>query len=425
MKGMILTKYSGTIIGPIALLLGMLMDGIFRLLNLVGIPNVGLSIIIFTFLIYLCMLPLTFKQQKFSKLSSRMNPELQAVTSKYRDKKDNESMMKMKEETDAIYAKYGVSQSGMCLPLLIQMPIFITLYRVIASMPAYVTQIKNVYIDLVTKLSNTEGAAELIKGFSGSALFEKQFKNEAFVSGSEYMQNTFIDVLNNSSTADWAALSEKFPELSTEITQVVSQLNEYNNFLGLNIGHTPLNTIKDAFASGEYLLVVGALLVPLLAAFTQWFNTQLMPQQNKADMQDNPMMASMRTMNVTMPILSAIMCFSLPAGMGIYWIAGSVFRSIQQIAINKYFDKINVDELIEENQRKYEEKQKKLISESKDMVAGSTLKAKAAKNTKNIEFDYNNYYYETKVEETSVKKKKNKEEYTNIAAKANKLSKSN
>ena len=212
MKSVILTKYNGMFVGPFAVLLGFLMDAIFRVLNYFGIPNVGLAIILFTLIVNICMLPLTFKQQKFSKLSSRMSPELQAINKKYQGKKDNDSMMKMQEETKAVYAKYGVSQTGSCLPLLIQMPILLALYRVIYAMPAYVSQIKETYGSLVTKLAQTEGAAEFLQGFKGVAYFSKQFKSEEFVQGSEFMQNTFIDVLNKASSAEWTSLAEKFPE---------------------------------------------------------------------------------------------------------------------------------------------------------------------------------------------------------------------
>ena len=104
MTGIILTQYDGMILGPIAKVLGYLMEGIFFLLDLIGIPNVGLSIILFTIVIYLLMMPLTIKQQKFSKLSAKMNPEIQAVQAKYKNKKDNDSMMAMNAETQAIYA---------------------------------------------------------------------------------------------------------------------------------------------------------------------------------------------------------------------------------------------------------------------------------------------------------------------------------
>ena len=105
---MIYLTQSGGFLGGIAKILGFIMDGIFNLLDLIGIPNIGLSIILFTLVVYLLMMPLTIKQQKFSKLSAKMNPELQAIRNKYEGKKDNDSMMQMNAETQAVYAKYGV-----------------------------------------------------------------------------------------------------------------------------------------------------------------------------------------------------------------------------------------------------------------------------------------------------------------------------
>ena len=89
---MLLTKSNGMIIGPIASLLGMFMNGIFFVLNKIGIPNIGLAIIIMTILIYMAMLPLTVKQQKFSKLQRKMQPELNKINKKYEGRKDPESM---------------------------------------------------------------------------------------------------------------------------------------------------------------------------------------------------------------------------------------------------------------------------------------------------------------------------------------------
>ena len=105
MTGLLLTQNSTFIIGPVAKLLGLIMEGIFWVLDKLSIPNIGLAIILFTIVIYLLMLPLTIKQQKFSKFSAKMNPELQAIQAKYKGKNDNDSMMKMQQETQAVYAK--------------------------------------------------------------------------------------------------------------------------------------------------------------------------------------------------------------------------------------------------------------------------------------------------------------------------------
>ena len=87
MTAMLLTKYNGAILGPIARILGYIMNWIFIFLDKIGIPNIGLAIILFTIVIYMLLLPLTIKQQKFSKLSAKMSPELKAIQKKYEGKK--------------------------------------------------------------------------------------------------------------------------------------------------------------------------------------------------------------------------------------------------------------------------------------------------------------------------------------------------
>ena len=162
MQGILLTQHDGWLLGPIAKILGVIMDVIFNFLDLIGIPNIGLSIILFTIVVYLLMLPMTIKQQKFSKLSAKMQPELQKITKKYEGKKDQASMMLQQEETKAVYDKYGTSPTGSCLQLLIQMPILFALYRVIYAIPAYVGKIKEIYIPLVNKLMGVEGVDEIV-----------------------------------------------------------------------------------------------------------------------------------------------------------------------------------------------------------------------------------------------------------------------
>ncbi len=360
----IMTQYNGSILGPIAKVLGMLMNIIFNFLDKIGLPNIGLSIIIFTLIIYLCLMPLTIKQQKFSKLSAVMNPEIKAIQEKYKNKKDQDSMMAQNEEIQAVYKKYGVSSMGSCIQLLIQMPILFALYRVIYNIPAYVTKVKETLLPLAEQILNTEGASEFVQSFS----VVKQLTKSDFTT-----TDGIIDILNRASTAEWMSIHETFPQFDT-FNNVYEKFNEYNNFLGLNIGDTPGFIIKDAFANGNYILIIGALMIPVLAAVTQWLNFLFMPQQNTVE-SDNPMMQSMKTMNVTMPLISAFFCFTLPCGMGIYWISGSIIRSIQQVIINKYIDKMDLDAIIEKNKKKYEEKQKK-----QGLSRGNEIKKLSSKN---------------------------------------------
>ena len=158
MNFILLTQNETFIIGWVAKLLGFIMNGIFYLLDLIGIPNIGLAIILFTIVVNLLMLPLNIRQQKFSKLSAKINPELQAIQAKYKGRQDQESMMAMQQERQALYARYGISPTGSCVQLLIQMPILLSLYRVIYSMPAYVTKIGNTFRVLADKIISVDNA---------------------------------------------------------------------------------------------------------------------------------------------------------------------------------------------------------------------------------------------------------------------------
>ena len=137
--GIILSQNNVPVFKYIVWVLGKIMEGIFWVLDKIGIPNIGLAIIIFTIVVNLCMLPLTYKQQKFSKLSQKVNPEIKAIQKKYEGKKDQDSQLAMNSEVQAVYGKYGISPTGSCLFLVIQMPILFALYQVIYHVPGYVT----------------------------------------------------------------------------------------------------------------------------------------------------------------------------------------------------------------------------------------------------------------------------------------------
>jgi YidC/Oxa1 family membrane protein insertase len=369
------------------------MNAIFMMLDKIGIPNIGLAIILFTIVIYLLLMPLTIRQQKFSKLSAKMNPEIQAIQAKYKDKKDNESMMKMNEETKAVYAKYGTSPTGSCLQLVIQMPILFALWRVIDNIPAYVGKVKDGFFPFIDHFYDSKGSIEYIQNtenFASASRFTKQFANELFTSGNaEYIKNTMIDVLNKATTAEWHKIyaPENFPDLINDITNsahtgALDIFSKYNDFLGLNIANSPSYYFKYGISGHHYGIVLGALLIPLLSAFTQWLNTKLMPQPETtpgSNGQQDTMAASMKSMNVMMPIMSMVFCFSLPVGMAIYWIAGAVVRSIQQIAINKHLDKMNMDEIIEKNADKAKAKIEKMkqIREASGLTNNAKLSTKA------------------------------------------------
>ena len=371
------TKITTPIIGQIASVMGWLMDGIYRFLNgLFGIQNIGLCIILFSIIIFMLMLPLQIKQQKFSKMSAVMQPEIQKIQAKYKGKKDQESMMRMNEETQVVYQKYGVSPTGSCLQLIIQMPILLALWQVIYRIPAYVSSVRAIFDGVVSNITSVEGFTDLVQTFMND---NKMARVRLLLEEGVATNNSIVDFLYALSPTQWTKLSEvsEFSQFSDTINNTASEISKLQNFLGLNIAETPWYYVKNVVAGGSILLAIVAVLIPILSWLTQVLNMKLMPQANQND--DGSSMAnSMKTMNTVMPLMSLVFCFSFPVGLGIYWVISAVVRSVQQVLINKYLDKMDMDELINRNMKKIEEKR------AKKGLPPSKITSQAHQNVRNI-----------------------------------------
>ncbi|MGN8963809.1 membrane protein insertase YidC [Bariatricus sp. HCP28S3_D3] len=376
MTGFVMTQVSTPIIGQAAWLLGKVMDGIYRVMNGVfGIQNIGICIILLTVVIYTLMIPLTIKQQKFSKMSAAMNPEIQKIQKKYQGKKDQASMEKMQEETQLVYEKYGVSPTSGCLPMFIQFPFLWAMWYVIRGIPAYVSQVKDVYTPLIEGITSTNGWQKIMESI-GEA-------KPILMDPSKYdysNTNILIDVLYKFQSSTWETLKEGFPALQSTIESTMAQLEKMNNFLGLNIAEAPLNLIKDGFSAGAFGIVIAALMIPILAGLTQYLSVKMVPQNNGNTDQENQVATTMKTMNITMPLLSVFMCFTMPTGLGLYWITSAVVRMVQQFFINKHLSKMPMDELIEQNMEKAAKKR-----ENKKKVESQYVNEMAQKKGRKIE----------------------------------------
>ena len=361
---MVLTK-AGSILGPIATVLGYVMDILFRFTSSFGVFNVGLCIILFTIVMKTLMIPLTIKQQKTTKLMSVMNPEIQAIQKKYKGKSDQESMQRQNVEIQAVYEKYGTSMTGGCLPLLIQMPILLALYRVIYNIPAYVPSVRVYFDNVVTPLMGQADYAQKLQEITniatacGGKLDKFDFTNA----------NRLVDMLYKFSTSQWGELQALFPAISDVIGQNAAVVERMNTFLGLNMAEAPGWVPSFAW------------IIPVLAAVSQWFSTKLMSGNQPSTSADaeNPMAQSMKTMTTTIPLFSAFICITMPAGLGIYWIATSVVTIIQQLIVNAYMDKVNIDDMIAKNLEKVNKKRAKQGLPPAKVTQNATASLKAIK----------------------------------------------
>lgn len=309
--GTLLSAANWPIVGQIAILLGKVMNVIYNTLDNV-LPTdhglVGWSIIIYTILVYTLMLPLTVNQQKTSRMTALMNPEIKAIQKKYQNKKDQASMMKQQEEIQQVYDKYGTSMMGGCLPMLIQMPLLFALYPVIYDIERYVPAISKASADV----------------------------------------NTFLTI----------------PDLTI----------------------APVQMIKDSGSFGvpAAVIIITAIALPVISGATQFLNIKLSQAVSGTQMDDNnPMAGTMKTMNMTMPLMSVFFVATLPTGIGLYWIVSALVRSFQQVLINKHLKKMSVEDLIEKNKDKAEKKRQKRSEKAERINEMAQMNTKSLKDSAN------------------------------------------
>ena len=388
------------IIEPIASLLGKVLDVLFVGINAIGLGNIAIAIILFTLLVKLLMLPLTAKQSKMMKLNSIIGPEVRAIQNKYKDKKgDQNAMLKMQEETKAVYAKYGTSQMGGCVQMLIQFPILLALYRVFQRIPMYVTSLKALFINILG-----DGGNGIMSATDYSDFMSNTFNTGTLAKIDWSNVNDAVVAMNSFTTEQWNLLKEHFTSYASVIADNQTKITEMNTFLGINVSQVPTLALNIA------------ILIPILSGVTQYISVRVSQGKSNQDDSDNPAAASMKMMNIFMPIMSAFIAFSVPAGLGLYWIATAVIQTIIQICINRYYDKLGVDEIVRRNVEQRNKKRakkglppekiaknattstKKIDSETKSQERIDKLQQKKEQNDKKVKeiLEATNYYKSAK-----------------------------
>ena len=396
MSDILLTAYPGSILGPIAKLLGMLMDWIYSgISDITGgrVESVVLSIVIITIIIYMCLLPLTIKQQKFSKLSQKMQPEMQAIQAKYKNKKDQASMMAMQEETQLLYQKYGISPMGSCVQMLIQMPILFALYRVFYNIPAYLSGVKGSFTGLVDSIQQTSGYQDTLVSLmekynvvTSSGLNASNAASKLADASGDTLSNYIIDILYKLPSKGWDALIDGkfFDGIQSAVEKTHDALLHFNYFLGLNISDTPWYIIKSNFTDKPdkwLLFVILALLIPVLSYLTQMLNIKLMPQTTNGNDQ---VASQMKMMNLMMPLMSLFFCFTVPVGLGIYWICSALVRGIQQFFVNRHIENLDLEAVMAKNEEKAKKKREKMGLSEDYIKKAAQIKTKSIENKANV-----------------------------------------
>ena len=317
-------------IDALAQILGFFLDFIFNFVyNILPVGSLGISIIAFTILVRLLMIPLMVKQQSSLKKMQLIQPELQKIQEKYKNKKDPDSQMQMNIEMREFYKKNNVSPFGGCLPLFIQKPIFIALFRVRRSVNTYISKLQELYYDLATQIVSADGYQQILRDvLANNKRITINKVEETVLSSAEGLQT----ILSQVSTNEWSRLSESLGTISNNL---IEQKNNIEYFFGISLVDSPADLLSQGITATVLLVVI---LFPLLSALTTFISSKLISsnqQQQKNDQAEQ----IQKSMNMFLPIMTGMMAFSLPAGLGIYWIVSNIIQIIQQLAINKFMDK--------------------------------------------------------------------------------------
>jgi YidC/Oxa1 family membrane protein insertase len=242
--------------------------------------------------------------------------------------------------------------------MLITLPIMFALYSVIYNIPAYVTQVKDLYTPIANALTTQTGYQDVLTTMA---------KGLRVTPGNLTDINKIIDILSKFGTTKWTELTTTFPNIAASITPQINSIRDVNMFFNLNI----INPPGWGFPG---------ILIPILAMALQFVQTKqisIKPDKN------NPASNAMSSMNVIMPIMSGVFAITLPIGVGLYWIATSIYSIIQQYFVNRYLNRIDIDELVEKSVAKASKKKSRI--QAVTGTSGTTLTELARKQTKSID----------------------------------------
>ena len=329
----------------------------------------GVALILFTLVIKLIMLPFQMKSKKSMMRMSRVSGQMQELQKRYA-----KNQAKLQEEMQKLYEEEGVNPMSSCLWSLIPFPILIALYSIIRQPITHFMMLSKDVLQTVV-----QSAADAGVNLTNIVMMDKATGTPALKDG--LYQLASYGQIN---------LVKAVQEMGLSTPEGWFDMNY--NFLGLDLTATPWEYVKSFTFTWA---VIGVILIPILAGLSQFvFSKLTMKTQPQADAAGG---ASMKSMMYMMPLMSVFIAFIMPAALGVYWIAQSVFSLIQEAILNKTFSaKLSEEEearfqarqadrqrrmeeaRVQEQQRKQEEQKKKTLRE-KQQAAQAAKAVKAAK----------------------------------------------
>ena len=309
-------KDPGIIVGPISKLLGIIINFVFKFVYAITTDHsLGITIILFTIIVRLLLLPLNYKQQKSMYIMQKIQPEIKKIQEKYKGNKDPEMAKKMQMEMTKLYSKHNYNPFSGCLPLFIQLPILISLYFIMKNSYLFVSNIGNLYTEIANQILSAPNYPEVIMPLAIPLVprgIEIDFSQVP----------DMLKLINKFSTSDWEVIQAGLPSL--DISNLLAQKTSIDHFLGINLTETV------GFAFPKVLLA-------LLSGATTFLSSWVISRKNKST--DPAMMTQQKIMNIVMPLMMTFFTISVPAGIAIYWVVGNIVQIVQQIFLSRYCEK--------------------------------------------------------------------------------------
>ena len=314
----------------------------------------GMAIILFTVVLKLIMLPFQVKSKKSMMRMNRMNGKIQEIQKKYAN-----NQIKMQEEMQKLYEEEGVNPMSGCLWSFLPLPILLALYSIMRQPITHLMMLSN---DVVQELVQKVSAL----GMDMSTIIQMK-------DGAAVVKDGVTQLMPYGQINLVKAITEHYPEVAAGVD---GWIDLDFNFIGLDLAATP-STVFSGFTFSW--ATIGLILIPILAGafqlFMSMYTMKSQPQQEGA--------ASMKGMMYMMPLMSVYIGFIMPAALGIYWIAQSVFSLIQEVVMTKFFSKRMEEEenaryeAIQADRQRRQEEAKRLQEERKKQAAQKqTLKQK-------------------------------------------------
>ena len=322
--------------------------------NMTG--SYGAAIILFTLAVKLIMLPFQIKSKKSMLRMNRLSGKMQEIQKKYAN-----NQVKQQEEIQKLYAEEGVNPMSGCLWSFLPLPILIALYSIIRQP---ITRFMMLGEDVLAKAVDAAQAAganmaNIVQMTSDGAM---KMTSEGLPTMQPYGEINLVKIL---------------PEVAPEFCESVDGwINLNYNFLGMDLATNPWDALKSIAFTGA---TIGLILIPILAGLFQlimsWYTMKNQPS-NSAN-------ASMKMTMYMMPLMSVYIAFIMPAALGVYWIAQSIFSLVQEVFMTKFFNKKLEEEenaryeaIQADRQRRIEEGKRLQAERNKQQAQKQTLKEK-------------------------------------------------